>query len=230
MNQAKDMQIVTPDNQIISVVNHGDSTAVRKEVLDEDGHIRELPASEWQQFPWDDVRLFMHEYPVYVLPTTELLDVLEDLTADYRKVIEIGAGTGSIGRLLGIKMTDSYMQQDNKVAKMVYELTRQPAIKYPRDVIKADALTAYRRFKPDCILGCYVTHKYREDIGTGNMFGVDFERLLPLVKRLILVGNKFTHAANPIMAIDHTEIDLKGGLITRSSERSLDRIFVWDNP
>ena len=119
MNQAKDMQIVTPDNQIISVVNHGDSTAVRKAVLDEDGHIRELPASEWQQFPWDDVRLFMHEYPVYGLPTTELLDVLEDLTADYRKVIEIGAGTGSIGRLLGIKMTDSYMQQDNKVAKMI---------------------------------------------------------------------------------------------------------------
>ena len=229
MNQAKDMQIVTLDNQIISVVNHGDSAAVRKAVLDEEGHIQELPAPKWKQFPWDDVRLFMHEYPVYVLPTTELLDVLEDLTADYRKVIEIGAGIGSIGRLLGIKMTDSYMQQDNKVAKMIYELTRQPVIKYPPDVIKADALTAYRRFKPDCILGCYVTHKYREDIGTGNMFGVDFERLLPLVKRLILVGNKFTHAAKPIMSCDHTEIDLKGGLITRSSERDLDRIFVWDN-
>ena len=171
----------------------------------------------------------MHEYPVYVLPTTELLDVLDDLTADYRKVIEIGAGSGSIGRLLGIKMTDSYMQQNNKAVKKLYELTRQPIIKYPRDVIKADALTAYRRFKPDCILGCYVTHKYREDIGSGNMFGVDFERLLPLVKRLILVGNKFTHADNPIMALDHTEIDLKGALITRSRERTLDRIFVWDN-
>ena len=222
------MEIITPDHQIISVI-HGNTKAVREAVLDEEGHIRELPASAWQQFPWDDVRLFMHEYPVYVLPTTELLDVLEDLTADYEKVIEIGAGTGSVGRMLGIKMTDSYMQQDNKVAKKLYELTGQPVIKYPRDVIKADALTAYRRFKPDCILGCYVTHKYREDIGSGNMFGVDFERLLPLVKRLILVGNKFTHADNPIMAIDHMEIDLNGGLITRSSERALDRIFVWDN-
>ena len=110
------MQIITPDHQTISII-HGDSTAVRKAVLDEEGHIRELPASDWLQFPWDDVRLFMHEYPIYVLPTTELLDVLEDQTADYRKVIEIGAGTGSIGRLLGIKMTDSYMQQDNKAAK-----------------------------------------------------------------------------------------------------------------
>ena len=143
--------MITPDHQIISI-NRGDSKLVRKAVLDEDGHIRELPASDWRQFPWDDVRLFMHEYPVYVLPTTELLDVLEDLTADYMKVIEIGAGTGSIGRLLGIKMTDSYMQQDNKVAKKLYELTRQPVIKYPHDVIKADALTAYRRFKPDCTI------------------------------------------------------------------------------
>ena len=223
------MEIITPDHQIISVI-HGNTKAVREAVLDEDGHIRELPASAWQQFPWDDVRLFMHEYPVYVLPTTELLDVLEDLTADSEKVIEIGAGTGSIGRLLGIKMTDSYMQQDNKAVKKLYELTGQPVIRYPRDVIKADALTAYRRFKPDCILGCYVTHKYREDIGSGNMFGVDFERLLPLVKRLILVGNKFTHAANPIMGLAHTEIDLKGCLITRASERDLDRVFVWDNP
>lgn len=61
------------------------------------------------------------------------------------------------------------------------------------------------------------------------MFGVDFERLLPLVKRLILVGNKRTHAANPIMALDHMEIDLKGDLITRSDDRTLDCIFVWDN-
>lgn len=73
--------------------------------------------------PWDDVRSFKHEYPVYVLPTTELLDVLDDLIQDYDRVIEIGAGTGSIGRLLGIKMTDSYLQQDNEAVKKVYEVT-----------------------------------------------------------------------------------------------------------
>ncbi len=78
-------------------------------MLDEDGHIRDLPASEWRKFEWDSVVKFMHNYPVYVLPTTEFLDVLDDLTADYEKTIEIGAGTGSIGRLLGIKMTDSHL-------------------------------------------------------------------------------------------------------------------------
>ena len=105
----------TKDNQTIHIIpTNLDLTALRKAVLDEDGHVRELPALEWRKFSWDEVILFMHEYPVYVLPTKELLDVLDDLTADYRKVIEIGTGTGSIGRLLGIKMTDSYMRQDNK--------------------------------------------------------------------------------------------------------------------
>lgn len=52
------------------------------------------------------------QLPVYVLPTTELLNVLDDLTADYDKTIEIDADAGSIGRLLGIKMTDSHLQAD----------------------------------------------------------------------------------------------------------------------
>ena len=205
-----------------------DTGAVREAVLDGDGRIKELPAAEWLQFQWEELRMFMHEYPVYVLPTTELLDVLEDLT-EGMKTIEIGAGTGSIGRHLGIKMTDSYLQKDNAVVKKLYQLSGQPVIHYPSDVIKADALTAYRRFKPECILGCYVTHRWREGMQNGNMYGVDFERLVPLVKRLILVGNKHIHWENPIMSLRHREIDLHGALITRNEDRTADRIYVWDN-
>lgn len=204
-----------------------DTSAVRRAVLDGDGRIRELPAAEWLQFPWEELRMFMHEYPVYVLPTTELLDALEDLTKGM-KTIEIGAGTGNIGRHLGIKMTDSYLQQKNELVKKIYLLSGQPVIHYPPDVIKADALTAYRRFKPECVLGCYVTHRWQEGMQTGNMYGVDFERLLPLVKRLILVGNKRLHWENPIMSLRHKEIELQGTLITRNEDRSSDRIFVWD--
>lgn len=220
--------MITPDGSSIRIIGPEVSDeAVRQAVLDENGHIRELPASEWRKFEWDSVVKFMHNYPVYVLPTTELLDVLDDLIGDY-KTIEIGAGTGSIGRLLDIKMTDSHLQAD-KVIQQYYAAQGQPVIKYPPDVIKADALTAYRRFKPECMLGCYVTHLWREGMQGGNMYGVDFERLLPQLKRLILVGNLRTHAGNPIMAIDHMEIDLQGDLITRSDEPELNRIFVWDN-
>ena len=102
--------MITPDGSSIRIIGPEVSDeAVRQAELYEDGHIRGLPASEWRKFEWDSVVKFMHNYPVYVLPTTELLD---DLTADYEKTIEIGAGTGSIGRLLGIKMTDSHLQAD----------------------------------------------------------------------------------------------------------------------
>ena len=69
-------------------------------------------------------------------------------------------------------------------------------------------------------------------MSSGNMYGVDFERLLPQLKRLILVGNLRPHVGNPIMAIDHMELDLHGDLITRSDDRDrdLDRILVWNNP
>ena len=120
--------MITKDGSIVRVAPIVDTSAIRQAVLDEDGHIRELLAAEWGKFSWDEVRVFMHEYPVYVLPTTELLDVLDDLTCDY-KTIEIGAGTGSIGRLLGIKMTDSYMQQDNEAVRKYYESLGQPIIK-----------------------------------------------------------------------------------------------------
>ena len=172
----KDLDMITPDGSSIRIIGPEVSDeAVRLAVLDEDGHIRELPASEWRKFEWDSVVKFMHNYPVYVLPTTELLDVLDDPTVDYERTIEIGAGTGSIGRLLWIKMTDSHLQADKKV-QLLYALQGQPDIKYPPDVVKLDALTACRRFKPDCVLGCYVTHLWREGISSGNMYGVDFGR------------------------------------------------------
>ena len=72
--------MITKDGSIVRVAPIVDTSAIRQAVLDEDGHIRELPVAEWAKFPWDDVRTFMHEYPVFVLPTTELLDVLDDFT------------------------------------------------------------------------------------------------------------------------------------------------------
>lgn len=214
-------------NMNISVVNKVDINEIKRTVLDEDGWIKVLPYDDWMKFSWDEIRMFMHEYPIYVLPTQELISQLKSLIKSY-KTIEIGAGSGNIGRHLSIKMTDSYLQQ-RKDVRLVYELSGQPVIKYPSCVIKADAITAFRRFKPDCVIGCYITHKFVNGMKTGNMYGVDFERLLQSVRRLVLVGNYHTHYENPIMKMPHKEIELKGGLITRSDDRLSDRIFVWDN-
>ena len=197
---------------------------IRASVLDYNGWIKVLPASEWWRFSWDEVRRFMHEYPIYVLPTKELIDKLRELTSGF-KTIEIGAGSGNIGRNLGVRMTDSYLQ-DRKDIKFYYEVHGQPVIKYPKEVWMAEALNAVWSLKPDCVFGCYVTH-YSEE-GPGSSWGVRFDKILPKVKRLILVGNDHIHNANPIMGLPHQVIRLPG-LITRNEDREADAIYVWEN-
>lgn len=198
--------------------------AVREAVLDEQGRIKVLPASEWLAFPWEEVRLFMHLYPIYVLPTRELIDALRALIAPYSNVIEIGAGTGNIGRNLGIVMTDSYLQERIDIMAY-YEAHGQPTIKYPEDVLPYDANKAVRRMRPDCVLGCYVTHY--SAYGPGNSWGVDFKAILCNVRRLILVGNEKTHGANPLMKVYHKEIEMPDALLTRAGSGADNKIFVW---
>ena len=208
-----------------SVLKQGvTSDRVREAVLTDDGRIRVLPAATWLSFSWDEVRLFMHEYPIYVLPTEELISDLRALISPYKRTIEIGAGTGNVGRALGVRMTDSRLQERPEI-KLYYAMAGQPTITYPSDVMKADALSAVRILKPDCVFGCYVTH-YSED-GAGSSWGVKFDKILPKVRRLILVGNPQTHGANPIMKCYHKEIINPGKIITRSGAGPDNTIYVW---
>ena len=58
--QWTDNLMITKDGSIIRVIGPEVSDdVVREAVLDEDGHIRELPASEWRKFEWDAVVKFM---------------------------------------------------------------------------------------------------------------------------------------------------------------------------
>ena len=215
-----------------------DLSHIREAVMDsEKMKIKLLPSKKWLEFSWEEIRFLMHETATYVLPTTELLDFLSEEIEGYMTV-EIGAGNGFIGRNLHIPMTDSMQQKYDKKTVELYRLLKQPLIRYPRDVIKMDALSAVRRFHPECVLACYVTHLYGTGGETGNYKGVDFKRLLNQVKKLILVGNSATHRDNPLMDLPHREIYLPG-LITRGgisgdssisgSDHFLNKIFIWDN-
>ena len=199
---------------------------IRKVVMDEKD-MRMLPASVWQSFPWEEVRMLLHELGVYVVPTEELIDFLDKLIGD-KSAIEICAGNGFIGRELGIPVTDSYQQQDDMATKMYYQTFGQPTIRYPKDVIKLEANKAVDRFRPHTVLACYATHKWRYDTMSGNDKGVDFNRMIRRIHRLILVGNTEVHKDNPLMAFPHEEIILPG-LITRSARPDTNRVFIWEN-
>ena len=199
---------------------------IRKAVMD-GRKMRVLPYSEWMKFSWPEIRVLLHETATYVVPTEELLDYLDELIGD-EKAIEICAGNGYIGSNLDIVMTDSYQQQDDKMSVLMYDLMRQPRIKYPASVLKLEASQAVRRIHPHTVLGCYATHKWRDDVGCGNDKGVDFADIYSLVKRIILVGHKETHKYNPLMDLPHKEIELPG-LLTRAADQSLNRIFIWEH-
>lgn len=58
-----DTPMIAKDVTIICVIGPKVSDEdMRQAVLDEDGHIRELPASEWRKFEWDSVVMFKHNY------------------------------------------------------------------------------------------------------------------------------------------------------------------------
>lgn len=203
------------------------STAnIRKTVMD-GRKMRVLPHSEWMKFSWQEIRTLLHETATYVVPTEELIDYLDELIGD-EKAIEICAGNGYIGSNLDILMTDSYQQQDDKMTCMYYDLMKQPRIKYPASVMKLEASQAVRRMKPHTVIGCYATHKWREDTQSGNDKGVDFEDVFSKVQCLVLVGNLQTHKDNPLMALPHEEVALPG-LLTRAADQSQNRIFIWNH-
>lgn len=211
----------------VGVIDESTSTEnIRKTVMD-GREMKILPASVWESFSWSEVRMLLHETGTYVVPTEELVDYLDKLIG-LEDTIEICAGNGFIGRELGIPVTDSYQQQDDAGTVMLYQLAGQPCIKYPKDVIKLEANKAVDRFRPHTVLACYATHKWRYDTMSGNDKGVDFQRLLRKVHRLILVGNTEVHKDNPLMALPHEEVILPG-LITRSAHPETNRIFIWKN-
>lgn len=203
------------------------STAGIRNVVMDGRVMRVLPHAEWMKFSWAEIRTLLHETATYVVPTEEFIDYLDELIGE-EKAIEICAGNGYIGSNLDIMMTDSYQQRDDKMTVMMYDLMRQPRIKYPGSVLKMEASQAVRRMKPHTVIGCYATHKWRDDVQNGNDKGVDFADVFAHIHRLVLVGHKETHKYNPMMELPHKEIELPG-LLTRAADQSLNRIFIWEH-
>lgn len=203
-----------------------DISGIRKEVFRECGEFRILGMDFWKRFTDDQIKMFMLREAIYVLPTEELVDFLDKLIGD-TYAIEVGAGRGFIGRELNIRTTDSYQQQDDIRSTIIYRMTRQTPVRYPKYVEKLDAVRAVRKYHPHTVLGCFVTHRWREDTQDGNDLGIDMKKMYSMIRRFILVGNKKIHRNNPLMSLPHEEIQLDG-LITRGFDNDLNRIFIWE--
>lgn len=190
-----------------------------------DGLLQVKPFDYFKNIPENDIKLFMVEHGIYVMPTQELIEWLMDNIIG--SAIEIGAGVGSIGRALGIPITDNKMQQWPMI-KMMYEMMHQKPIEYPEDVEELDYADAVIKYRPETVIGGFITHKWLPGMDQGNEHGVREEFLLNNTKRYIMIGNRITHAAKPILKRDHLELYFPW-LVTRGMDQSQNRIFVWDS-
>ncbi|MCP4392672.1 MAG: hypothetical protein GY804_00100 [Alphaproteobacteria bacterium] len=203
-----------------------DLTEIESKVLDELGQIKVVDAAVYQQFSQNHITQLALKHGLYCLPTTELIAWLKERIGS-RKAIEVGAGCGIVGRSLGIKMTDNFQQLMPKY-KQAYEAMQQPIVNYGSDVLKCDALSAIKRFKPEVVIGCWVTHLYNpsQHERKGNEMGINEQKVVKRVQEYIVIGNSTVHNLKPIMELPHEEI-YPDWLYSRGQSAETNCIYSW---
>jgi hypothetical protein len=196
-------------------------------LLDQNRQLKIVHSSIYQSIPQEHLALFGHKYGYYLFPTLELAEWLKN-QVDLTSTIEIGAGHGALARYLGIPATDSrYMERDD--IKQYYAALNQPVTQYPDDIEKLDAIEAIDKYKPECVIGCWITHKYKESEHWrgGNMFGVDENRVIRNVSKYIMIGNEQIHNKKKILELSHKDFKFPW-IFSRSMNVTGNIIYVWE--
>lgn len=210
----------------ISILSPVSVKDISKELLLENGKLKLLSSEDYGKYKWENVRFFCHQYARYGLPTIECVEYIKGLIGE-REAIEIGSGHGDLGYHLGIRMTDSKIQ-NNPIVKKSYQDMRQPVIEYPDDVEEIDALDAVRKYKPQVVVASWITpYSPVETTFGSNPFGVKEAEILGLVETFIIVGNLDTHWDKPIRKHEH-EVIKASWLWSRGKKPKNNVIFVWD--
>lgn len=198
------------------------------ELLDSKGKLKLYPASFYDEIPFDLLRYFCHFYARYFLPTLEVVDFISNKIMG-KKVIEIGAGCGDLGYHLGITMTDNYCQTFPDVS-LAYTRCGQPIIEYGNDVLKMDAISAIEKFKPDYVIGAWITQWIDPDLpapaGGGNIYGVKEDILLKKTGYINIVAQS-VHKYKAILKYPHETIKLKS-LRSRKQDNTDNVIWIWE--
>jgi hypothetical protein len=168
------------------------------DVIDEHGLPRIMPASFYAAATPAERAWLGLRFGLYGLPTLELVDWLR-VHLRGRSAIEIGAGNGRMAAALDIPATDLYLQEDHET-KRVYDAIEQPTITYGPNVEKIEGQAAVRKYRPQVVIGVWVTHRYsqRRAGRGGNQYGPNTDWILDHCEEYVLIGNQRTHAKHPL--------------------------------
>lgn len=209
---------------MLSILPNADVSYLDGLLLDANGRIRLLPASEYAVIDPLHLRLWSVQNARYCLPTTELIDWLKDKIAG-RSAIEVAAGNGDLGFHLGIPATDSYCQRRPDVLQY-YAFLKQAPTKPTADIFEEDAIQAIDKRRPQVVVAAWLTHKWT-GTGDGNMYGPDEAEILDRVETYIHIGNEDTHRIKPILARKHESLKFPW-LVSRAANPSNNIIYVFN--
>ena len=194
--------------------------------------IHPLPYGEIANDTSSTLNLVMQALGLYTFPTQELVNFLrseidDDPALEPHTAVEICAGTGWIGRSLGIPVTDSRIQEREDVRDMYMRFGAMP-IQYPEDVEQLDALSAVRKYEPEFVVASFCTHLFGTgSLKSGSSFGVDTRWIVRHCARFYHIGNDDIHRRDPIMKMPHKRLSFPW-LVTRGNCAHA-RIYVWEN-
>lgn len=211
-----------------TILPNVDVTPLKELLFDELGRLKILPFSELSKIPHIFIQAFCHKYAIYQIPTLELIEFLKE-EIDSRSAIEICAGNGSIGRALDIPRTDSRIQQDPMMA-FYYSTINQNITAPPEDVEKFEALAAVDYYKPQVVLGSFITQKYLTRLDThASVSGVREDIICDrkTTETYIKIGNLNVHGSMRLNKREHEELYFPF-LISRCNDQTLNRIFIWN--
>ena len=204
------------------------------EQLTENGETKILPAKEWLRWGKNNLGAYLSYYNLWTVPTLELCDILDDEIGDL-DCIEICAGLGYISKELGIRATDSYLKVSEEY---INTFGQTEHFQYPSFVEKIEASDAVDKYKPECVLGCYAVPKWTEERAKqyqletgkelhGSIKGVDYDYILPKIKKLILVGHRELYYQHPFFKKKHRLIVNKN-VLTRHSVNGQSYIYIFE--
>lgn len=219
----------------MSILSPRDASYIDAILLNEEGRLKPVPSAVLATIPHDDLRYWCNRKAVYGLPTTELVAWLGERIAG-RTAIEIGSGNGCLGRALGIPRTDSHVQATPKM-RLIYTLQGQPVITYGTDVEQLDAVEAVQKYRPQVVIGQWVTQYISPDEppppGGGSVYGIKERVILadPVVEEYLVVGNLLIHGAKSILQDPPQgwKVDAVAApwIWSRASEPMANCILIW---
>lgn len=240
------------------LVNYNRAKEIIKSLIGLDGRIYPIPYSHIKNDTLDTLNLVMQAMGIYTFPTIELCEWLSSQIDDNPELephpaIEICAGTGWIGRHLGIPATDIKNMENQTVQEIMLDSLSVPTI-YGDDVETLEASDAVRKYNPDIVIGSYVTSKQLVDkidrkktmtvgirLPYGGVIeqnlmdlarkevqvGVDVKSICRKVYKLILICNMRTHRNESYINLPHQSCSFPW-LVTRG-DTSQARILIFEN-